>query len=126
MVQETIDLRGLDRHEYALLPSLDSELQRIEDELLATRDQLDAEHERVGKELGVEIDKKLHLENHQVHKYSFRITKAASLSSQLGRKPELTPLRKPASSATRTKRKAITSSRLKSRAPSLPRPPCAA
>lgn len=78
MVQETIDLRGLNRHEYALLPSLDSELQRIEDELLATRDQLDAEHERVAKDLNVEMDKKLHLENHQVHKYSFRITKAVS------------------------------------------------
>lgn len=81
MVQETIDLRGLDRHEYALLPSLDSELQRIEDELLATRDQLDAEHVRVAKDLNVEMDKKLHLENHQVHKYSFRITKAVSWPS---------------------------------------------
>lgn len=78
MVHETIDLNAISRHEYALLPSLDTELERIGDELIVTRDQLDEEHDRVAKELGVEKDKKLHLENHQVYKYSFRITKAVS------------------------------------------------
>lgn len=32
----------------------------------------------MARDLGVEKDKKLHLENHQVYHYSFRITKAVS------------------------------------------------
>lgn len=82
MVQETVDLDSVG-HEYRLLPTLDSELQRITDELLGARDELDAEHERVAKELGLEMDKKLHLENHQVYKHSLRITKAVSYESSM-------------------------------------------
>lgn len=77
MVEETIDLHS-DPHSWVLLPSLDNDLQRLRDELNEVTVQLDAEHKRVGKDLGVELDKKLHLENHQVYKYSFRITKAVS------------------------------------------------
>ncbi|GMK54432.1 hypothetical protein CspeluHIS016_0110180 [Cutaneotrichosporon spelunceum] len=76
MVENTIDLDDLANHNYTLQPSLDSELERIRGELVDVRDQLDAEHRRVGAELAVDIDKKLHLENHHVYKYSFRITKA--------------------------------------------------
>jgi DNA mismatch repair protein MSH2 len=79
MVEETIDLEELSRHNYMLLPTLDSELQRFKDDLIMTRDELDEEHRRVGSDLGVDIEKKLHLENHQVYKYSFRITKAVSV-----------------------------------------------
>ena len=77
MVEETIDLNS-DPHQWVLLPSLDNDLQRLRDELNDITVELDAEHKRVGKDLGVELDKKLHLENHQVYKYSFRITKAVS------------------------------------------------
>jgi hypothetical protein len=42
---------------------------------------MDDEHRKVGEDLGVDIDKKLHLENHQVYHYSFRITKAVSKKS---------------------------------------------
>ncbi|BEI87420.1 uncharacterized protein CcaverHIS019_0101380 [Cutaneotrichosporon cavernicola] len=76
MVENTIDLDDLANHNYTLQPSLDSELERIRGDLVDVRDQLDAEHRRVGADLGVDIDKKLHLENHHVYKYSFRITKA--------------------------------------------------
>ncbi|WVQ85977.1 hypothetical protein IAT38_008145 [Cryptococcus sp. DSM 104549] len=76
MVEETIDLDELANHNFVILPSIDEELQRYRDELLSVRDQLDEEHRRVGDDLGIDIDKKLHLENHQVYKYSFRITKA--------------------------------------------------
>jgi DNA mismatch repair protein MSH2 len=78
MVEDTIDLEELQNHNYVLLPTLDDDLARFRDELVATRDQLDDEHRRVGEDLGVDIEKKLHLENHQVYKYSFRITKAVS------------------------------------------------
>jgi len=76
MVEDTIDLDELRNHNYILLPVLDTDLARCKEELISIRDQLDAEHARVGVELNVEINKKLHLENHQVYKYSFRITKA--------------------------------------------------
>ncbi|OXG96130.1 DNA mismatch repair protein MSH2 [Cryptococcus neoformans A2-102-5] len=76
MVEDTIDLDELANHNYVILPTIDEDLQRFREELLNVRDQLDDEHRRVGNDLGLDIDKKLHLENHQVYKYSFRITKA--------------------------------------------------
>lgn len=76
MVEETIDLDAMNRHDIILKPELDTELQRLRDELLDVKDGLDAEHVRVAEDLGVDIDKKLHLEKHQVYNYSFRITKA--------------------------------------------------
>ena len=80
MVEETIDVNALGRHEFKLLASLDSDLQRTQDRLDEILEQLDEEHRRVGKALGLDIDKKLHLEKHQVYKYSLRITKAVSCS----------------------------------------------
>lgn len=76
MVENTIDLNELQSHNFVLLPSLDNELQRFRDELIDVRDQLDSEHRRVGRDLDLDIDKKLHLENHNVYNYSLRITKA--------------------------------------------------
>nr|XP_018259687.1 DNA mismatch repair protein MSH2 [Kwoniella dejecticola CBS 10117]OBR81845.1 DNA mismatch repair protein MSH2 [Kwoniella dejecticola CBS 10117] len=76
MVEDTIDLTELDHHNFVLLPTFDDNLQRLKDQLLETRDQLDEEHMRVGNDLNLDTEKKLHLENHQVYKYSFRVTKA--------------------------------------------------
>ena len=75
MVEETVDLDD-PSHACVLRADLDVDLARCRKELENVRDQLDDEHRRVGKDLGVDIEKKLHLENHQVYKYSFRITKA--------------------------------------------------
>jgi DNA mismatch repair protein MSH2 len=36
---------------------------------------LDEEHREVGRDLDLELDKKLHLENNQVYGYCFRLTK---------------------------------------------------
>ncbi|WVW80934.1 hypothetical protein I302_102925 [Kwoniella bestiolae CBS 10118] len=76
MVEDTIDLAELKNHNIVLRPDFDPNLQTIRGQLLAIRDQLDEEHRRVGDDLGLDIEKKLHLENHQVYKYSFRVTKA--------------------------------------------------
>ncbi|WVQ70559.1 hypothetical protein IAR50_000078 [Cryptococcus sp. DSM 104548] len=76
MVEDTIDLEQLSSHNFVILPTIDEDLQRYREELLGVRDQLDEEHRRVGDDLGIDIEKKLHLENHHVYKYSFRITKA--------------------------------------------------
>ena len=78
MVEETIDLDELNSHNFVLKASFDVELEQIKISIIETRDGMDAEHRRVGDALGIDIDKKLHLENHQVHRYSFRITKAVS------------------------------------------------
>lgn len=79
MVEETVDLDALQGHNYVLRPTLDNQLGEIKDRLIDIRNQLDDEHYRVGKDLGVDTEKKLHLENHQVYRYSFRITKAVSV-----------------------------------------------
>lgn len=82
MVEETIDLDELDNHNYVLKASLDNNLQALRDGIVDIRDQLDAEHRRVADDLDLDMDKKLHLEKHQVYGYSFRITKAVSASHQ--------------------------------------------
>ena len=41
----------------------------------SVRDGLDAEHYKVGKAVGLDLDKKLHLENSQQYGYCFRVTK---------------------------------------------------
>ena len=76
MVEETIDLENSDPHSYVLLPTLDNKLSEYRDQLNMVVRELDAEHVRVGRDLGVDIEKKLHLEKHQVYNYSLRITKA--------------------------------------------------
>lgn len=44
------------------------------------RDGLDEEHARVGDEINMELDKKLHLENNQTYGYCFRLTKNVCVS----------------------------------------------
>jgi DNA mismatch repair protein MSH2 len=79
LVEETVELDDIHHGHTVLKPTLQNDLGTIQEELTGIRDQLDDEHDRVARDLGVEKDKKLHLENHQVYHYSFRITKAVSL-----------------------------------------------
>jgi DNA mismatch repair protein MSH2 len=44
---------------------------------------LDEEHRDVGRDLDIELDKKLHLENSQAYGYCFRLTKNVSLAPQI-------------------------------------------
>jgi len=46
---------------------------------IQVRDGLDEEHQKTGKDLGLELDKKLHLENNQVYGYCFRLTKNVNI-----------------------------------------------
>ncbi|KAJ7442219.1 muts domain V-domain-containing protein [Mycena galericulata] len=63
MVEQTIDLEELDRHNYVIKPEYDERLG------------LDEEHNSVGDDLNLELDKKLHLENNSTYGYCFRVTK---------------------------------------------------
>ncbi|KAG0708032.1 DNA mismatch repair protein [Suillus ampliporus] len=75
MVESTLDLEELENHNYAIKPDYDERLQTLADKLVEIRDGLDAEHRAAGKDLGLELDKKLHLENSQNYGYCFRLTK---------------------------------------------------
>ncbi|KAG9087138.1 MutS-like protein [Ceratobasidium sp. 392] len=75
MVEQTIDLKELDRHNYVIKPDYDQSLKRLAMKLSEVRDGLDEEHQRVGRDLGLELDKKLHLENNPSHGYCFRLSK---------------------------------------------------
>lgn len=79
MVESTIDLDALDRHEYVIKPEYNGTLQELTNTLEEARDALDKEHRRVGKELGLELDKKLHLENNPSYGYCFRLSKTVRL-----------------------------------------------
>ncbi|CEL63099.1 DNA mismatch repair protein msh-2 OS=Neurospora crassa (strain ATCC 24698 / 74-OR23-1A / CBS 708,71 / DSM 1257 / FGSC 987) GN=msh-2 PE=3 SV=1 [Rhizoctonia solani AG-1 IB] len=75
MVEQTIDLKELDRHNYVIKPDYDQNLKRLALKLSEIRDGLDEEHQDVGRDLGLELDKKLHLENNPSHGYCFRLSK---------------------------------------------------
>ncbi|KAG8784475.1 MutS-like protein, partial [Ceratobasidium sp. 428] len=75
MVEQTIDLKELDRHNYVIKPDYDQSLKRLAMKLSEVRDGLDEEHQKVGRDLGLELDKKLHLENNPSHGYCFRLSK---------------------------------------------------
>lgn len=78
MVETTLDLDELDNHSYVIKPDYDERLSKLAKKLREVRDGLDSEHTAVADDLNMELDKKLHLENHQVYGYCFRLTKSVS------------------------------------------------
>lgn len=79
MVEETLDLDELEHHNFVIKAGFDDRLQTIKSSLDAVRDNLDNEHRRVGKDLNMELDKKLHMENHGTYGYCLRLTRAVSV-----------------------------------------------
>ena len=75
MVQQTIDLDELEHHRFVIKPDYDENLQLIADKLRGIRDGLDGEHQKAGRDIGLELDKKLHMENSPTHGYCFRVSK---------------------------------------------------
>ncbi|RDA87025.1 hypothetical protein CP532_3243 [Ophiocordyceps camponoti-leonardi (nom. inval.)] len=76
MVEQTVDLDALDRHEYVIKPEYDEGLRAIRRRL----DQLDVEIRRefaeAARDLGQEPDKKMFLEtSHRVHGVCMRLTR---------------------------------------------------
>lgn len=78
MVEQTLDLDELENHNFVIKPDFDARLQTLADKLKDSRDGLDAEHKRVGRDLGLDLDKKLHLENSQSYGYVLRVSKGVS------------------------------------------------
>ncbi|ETW75892.1 hypothetical protein HETIRDRAFT_152464 [Heterobasidion irregulare TC 32-1] len=86
MVEQTLDLTELERHNFVIKPDYDERLQNLADKLFEVRDGLDTEHAEVGTDLGLELDKKLHLENSATYGYCFRLTKNDAKAIQNKRK----------------------------------------
>ncbi|ORY74755.1 DNA mismatch repair protein MSH2 [Leucosporidium creatinivorum] len=76
MVEETIDLDELDRHNFVIKPEFDETLGQLKERLEGVRDQLDDEHRTVAGDLDMETDNKvLHFEQHSLYGYCFRLTR---------------------------------------------------
>ena len=75
MVEQTLDLDQLSSHNFVIKPDYDERLQELAEKLTEIRDGLDEEHAKVGRDLNMDLDKKLHLENSQQYGYCFRLTK---------------------------------------------------
>ena len=75
LVEATIDLNELAQHNFVIKPDFDDNLRQIKEALDETRDKLDDQHRLAGKELRMDTEKKLHLENHHVYGYCLRVTR---------------------------------------------------
>ena len=75
MVETTVDLDALDRHEFIIKPEFDENLRTIRKRLDKLKYDMDVEHRKVGKDLDQDTEKKLFLENHRVHGWCFRLTR---------------------------------------------------
>ena len=75
MVETTVDLDAMDRHEFIIKPEFDESLRIIRKRLDKLRHDMDTEHSRVGEDLDQEMGKKLFLESHRVHGWCFRLTR---------------------------------------------------
>ncbi|PWZ03787.1 putative DNA mismatch repair protein MSH2 [Testicularia cyperi] len=75
LVEETLDLNELANHNFVIKPDFDENLRQIKEALDDVRDKLDEQHRLAGKELRMDIEKKLHLENHHIYGYCFRVTR---------------------------------------------------
>lgn len=75
MVQDTLDLDELENHNFVVKPEYDEYLEELAGKLKDIRDGLDEEYRDVAGDIGLELDKKIHLENSPTHGYCFRISK---------------------------------------------------
>ncbi|KAL8909214.1 MAG: hypothetical protein Q9207_000388 [Kuettlingeria erythrocarpa] len=75
MVETTVDLDALDRHEFIIKPEFDESLRTIRKKLDKLKYDMEVEHRKVGNDLNQDTDKKLFLENHRVHGWCFRLTR---------------------------------------------------
>jgi len=78
MVETTIDLEELKSHNYMIKPEFNNELQVLAERISEFLSGMDREHRSVGKDLELELDKKLHLENNATYGYCLRVSKLVS------------------------------------------------
>lgn len=88
LVETTVDLNALDRHEYLIRADFDDNLGQLRSKIEEIRSSIDAEHRLVADQLGVEIEKKLKLENHSSFGFCLRLsrTEASIIRNKSGYK----------------------------------------
>ncbi|KFH66052.1 DNA mismatch repair protein MSH2 [Podila verticillata NRRL 6337] len=75
LVETTIDLDAVDRHEYMIKPDFDQNLKVLRSKMENVKFAMESEHDRVADELNMEKEKKLKMEEHQVYGWSFRLSR---------------------------------------------------
>ncbi|BGP57733.1 hypothetical protein JCM8202_002386 [Rhodotorula sphaerocarpa] len=76
MVETTIDLSELSRHEFVIKADFDDSLRETRDKLEEVRDGLNEEHLSVANDLGMDPEGKvLHFEIHSMYGHCFRLTR---------------------------------------------------
>jgi DNA mismatch repair protein MSH2 len=75
MVETTVDLDALENHEFVIKSEFDDALQTLRKRLNKCKNEIEAEHRRVGNDLDLDTDKKLMLENHKTHGWCMRVTR---------------------------------------------------
>ncbi|POY74749.1 hypothetical protein BMF94_2225 [Rhodotorula taiwanensis] len=76
MVETTIDLSELSRHEFVIKADFDDSLRETRDRLEEVRDALNEEHLSVANDLGMDPEGKvLHFEVHSMYGHCFRLTR---------------------------------------------------
>ena len=75
MVESTVDLEAMDRHEFIIKSEFDESLKILRKKLDKVKYNMEVEHRAVGNDLNQDTEKKLFLENHRVHGWCFRLTR---------------------------------------------------
>ncbi|GAA5886475.1 hypothetical protein JCM6882_001648 [Rhodosporidiobolus microsporus] len=87
LVETTIDLSELDRHNFVIKPEFDDNLRLLMGKLGDVRDGLDEEHKDVARDLNMDPEGKvLHFEQHTLYGYCFRLTRkeASAIKNKKG------------------------------------------
>ncbi|KAH3667881.1 hypothetical protein WICMUC_005159 [Wickerhamomyces mucosus] len=75
LVETTVDLESLDRHQFIIKPDYDEKLQEYRIKLDDLKYTIENIHQEIADELGLDAEKKLKLENHQIHGWCLRLTR---------------------------------------------------
>ena len=75
LVETTVDLDALDRHEFLIKPEFDDSLKILRNKLDKLDRAMDQEFHESARDLGQEAKKKIFLENHKVHGWCMRLTR---------------------------------------------------
>ncbi|XP_056014068.1 DNA mismatch repair protein Msh2-like isoform X2 [Ostrea edulis] len=75
MVEETMDFHQVESHEFVIKPGFDEELQALAERISGLEDKIKAQLSKVSRDLGVEANKVLKLENSTQLGYYFRVTR---------------------------------------------------
>ncbi|RDW67869.1 putative DNA mismatch repair protein msh-2 [Coleophoma cylindrospora] len=79
MVETTVDLDAMDRHEYLIKPEFDDSLKMIKKKLEKLDYEMDKQLREAAKDLDAEVGKKIFLENHTKHGWVMRLTRTEAV-----------------------------------------------